>query len=620
MDSRAAALKGGDTQPAVVPGDVDPKKSLLIDTINYGELYQMPPKGKLPPEEIAILTKWVASGAPWPHEVAAEGADAKKFDLEARKKSHWCWQPIADPAPPTVRDAGWPADPLDRFVLAKLEAASLRPTPDADRRALVRRVYYDLHGMAPPDVDPEFVRTGKSEDWASLIDELLASPRYGEHWARHWLDLARFAETYGHEFDYPIHNAWRYRDYVIRAFNADVPYDRFAREQIAGDLEDRPRFDPATGFNESIVGTGFWYFGEQTHAPVDVRQHDADRVDNMVDVYGKTFLGLTIACARCHDHKFDAIATKDYYAITGILRGTREQQAYLDPHEAHARSAAELRQHVDAAREATLDHWAVVPIDAPTQLARELATVLALGPKPSDADLNAAATREKLDPARLGRWLAALRGKETAERDHPAWFRAARVRRQADRRRRTQRAGHCERNDDHAAADEGSSGVRRFLGRRSSVRFSRRMVSLGHRLRRIADRAGRALADRPQGGRAAVDRRRVRQSAAAREVARSAPQPDVHHPRERRNPLPPFRREGANPRHRRRLPDGHVQRAALLGAELQRRPRYAEVDHAARRVEEIRRPTGAHRTDRRRRRLAGGRRYSAGAEAGRRAA
>ena len=421
LDSQAAAMKGGDTGKAIVPGD--PKKSLLIDTINYGELYQMPPKNKLPAEEIAILTTWVEKGVPWTPETEKNGADTKKFDLEARKQAHWCWQPILDPALPDVKSPNWCLDPLDRFILAKLEQQGIAPAALAERHALVRRAAYDLTGLLPdPTKPPEFLRTGSAADWSRYVDELLASPRFGEHWARHWLDLARYAETYGHEFDYAIPQAYRYRDYVIRALNADVPYDQFAREQIAGDLLEKQRVDPATGLNESIVGTGFWYFGEQTHAPVDVRVHEADRIDNMLDVFSKTFLGVTVACARCHDHKFDAISTRDYYALSGILRSTREQVAYLDPHDAHRRTSAELEQHVAVSRQATLQLWSKLPADAATQLSKELEVVVALGAKPTPEEIRKAAEEQKIPAARIEAWLAAIRDPETKSADHPGWF------------------------------------------------------------------------------------------------------------------------------------------------------------------------------------------------------
>jgi hypothetical protein len=197
---------------------------------------------------------------------------------------------------------------------------------EADRRTLIRRVTFDLTGLPPSPEDVEaFVADGSADAFGKVVDRLLASPQFGERWGRHWLDLVRYAETLGHEFDYEIANAWRYRDYIVRAFNADVPYDQFVIEHIAGDLVKNPRRS-AEGDNESIVGTGFWYLGEEVHSPVDVRQHQADRMDNRIDVFGKTLQGMTIACARCHDHKFDAISTADYYALYGYLKSTRQSQ------------------------------------------------------------------------------------------------------------------------------------------------------------------------------------------------------------------------------------------------------------------------------------------------------
>ena len=176
-----------------------------------------------------------------------------------------------------------------------------------------------------------FLADNSSNAFEVVIDELLKSPHFGERWARHWMDLMRYAETYGHEFDYPIPHAYKYRDYLIRAFNADVPYDRFVKEHITGDLI-APRFHPTDGYNESVIGTSSWWLGEATHAPVDVTGDEAGRIDNQIDVMSKTFLGLTVACARCHDHKFDAISTKDYYALSGFLQSSRRDEVLLDPH------------------------------------------------------------------------------------------------------------------------------------------------------------------------------------------------------------------------------------------------------------------------------------------------
>ncbi len=345
LDSRAAVLKGGDTAPAVVPGK--PDESLLVDAIRYGETYQMPPKSQLPADEIATLVEWVRRGAPWGHQAAAAGESARPaaaFDLQARA-GHWSFQPLAAAEPPVPAQGDWAATPIDDFILSGLEAARLAPAAPADKLALLRRVTYDVTGLPPTRAEIEAFAADESPiAYERVVDRLLASPRYGERWARHWLDLVRYAETYGHEFDFDIPNAYCYRDYVIRAFNADVPYDQFVVEHLAGDLLDEPRRNPSEGFNESIIATGFFFLGEAKHSPVDVRQDEADRIDNQIDVLAKTFLALTVSCARCHDHKFDAISTKDYYALAGYLQSSRYQQAFIDSDEATAPLVTELKQ------------------------------------------------------------------------------------------------------------------------------------------------------------------------------------------------------------------------------------------------------------------------------------
>ncbi len=341
LDSRQRMLTGGDTGPAVEPGA--PDKSLLVQAIRYDGVYQMPPIGKMPDDEIATLTKWVAEGATWPGSETSSEADKKVFDLAARKASHWCWQPILDPAIPAVANKNWPLDPLDAFILAKLEANNFQPAKLAAPRARLRRLSFDLLGLPPtPEELAAFEADPSPVAWENAVERMLASPRFGERWGRHWLDLARYAETRGHEFDFAAPNAWAYRDYVIRAFNGDVSYRQFAVEQIAGDLLSLPRREPRDGFNESVVGTGIWSLGEWVHSPVDILKDEADRYDNMLDVFGKTFLGLTIACARCHDHKFDAIATKDYYALAGVLQSSGYRLARYDTMEDEQRIAYEL--------------------------------------------------------------------------------------------------------------------------------------------------------------------------------------------------------------------------------------------------------------------------------------
>ena len=348
LDTRAGMRAGGGSGPSVVAGQ--PAESLLVEVIGYEGDIQMPPKSKLPAAEVATLTRWVETGAFWPVDRAESAGLAssqiKPFNLAERAK-HWSWQPVKLGPLPEVRDQSWPANALDRFILAKLEAAGLAPAADADRATLIRRASFDLIGLPPrPDEVAAFLADPAPTEpaFATVVDRLLASPHYGERWARHWMDLVRFAETSGHEFDYDIPLAYRYRDYLIRAFNQDLPWDQFVVEHIAGDLLAGPRRDPATGRNESVLATGFFRLHEGVHSPVDLRDDRVSRVDNQVDVLSKAFLGLTVACARCHDHKFDAITTKDYYALTGFLTSSRHSLAFLDPADRNAPVFAELAE------------------------------------------------------------------------------------------------------------------------------------------------------------------------------------------------------------------------------------------------------------------------------------
>jgi hypothetical protein len=344
LDSRAALLQGTDNGPSVVPGA--PDKSRLMKAIGYQDaLLRMPPTGKLPDAVIADFAEWIKRGAPWPHEPKSTTvAKTKDFDLRERAR-FWSLQPLKSPAIPTVKNAAWPTSPIDYFILNRLEANALAPAPPADRRTLIRRATYDLTGLPPTrsEIDA-FLKDDADGAFARVVDRLLASPEYAARWARHWLDLVRFAETHGHEFDFEIREAWRYRDYVVRAMAADLPYDRLLHEHIAGDLLPAPRRNPLDQSNESVLATGFWWLGEAKHSPVDSRADQADRVDNQIDVFGKTFLGMTIACARCHDHKFDAITTKDYYALAGFLQSSRQDHAFIDDPAARASKLKRLRQ------------------------------------------------------------------------------------------------------------------------------------------------------------------------------------------------------------------------------------------------------------------------------------
>lgn len=341
LDSREALMAGGDTGPAIVSGD--PKNSLLIDAINYGATYQMPPKSRMPVEEVALLTKWVEMGAPWPEDPTAKVGGVKKLDLAERKAAHWAWKQLQPPALPEVKHADRVRQPLDRLVLSKVEAAGFEPAPPADKRTLIRRLTFDLTGLPPtPTEVADYLNDNAPHATEKVVDRLLASPKFGERFARHWLDLVRYAESRGHEFDPDVPDAYQYRDYVIRAFNADVPYDQFVVEHVAGDLLPQPRLHPTEGFDESILGTGFWFLGEWVHSPVDIRKDETDRFDNMVDVFSKTFLGLTVSCARCHDHKFDAISQADYHALCGYLQSSGYRLARFDTDRAHRNIAEEL--------------------------------------------------------------------------------------------------------------------------------------------------------------------------------------------------------------------------------------------------------------------------------------
>ncbi len=317
LDTRDGIRAGGATGHAVVPGSL--KDSLLITAIR-GEKkdMEMPPKEKLSPEVIADFEKWVLMGAPDPRDGKLKVA-AKKPD-SAAARSFWSFQPVKKVQPPKVKDARWPATDIDRFVLAALEAKSLKPVADADRLTLLRRVCFDLVGLPPtPAQVSAFLADKSPKAFEKIVDDLLASPQFGERWGRHWLDVARYAESSGKERNYGYPEAWRYRDYVIASFNADKPYDRFIREQVAGDL--LPAKNGAER-NELIVASGFLAIGPKG---LNERNREAfimEQVDEQIDVTTRAVLGLTVSCARCHDHKFDPIPTKDYYAVAGIFKST----------------------------------------------------------------------------------------------------------------------------------------------------------------------------------------------------------------------------------------------------------------------------------------------------------
>jgi hypothetical protein len=318
LETREGIRKGGKTAAAVVPGK--PRDSLLVKAIKQTDELKMPPKKVLDDAVIADFEKWIAAGAIDPRDGSATAK--KEIDIEKGRK-FWAFQPPHKATPPDVKDTAWPRGEIDRFLLADLEAKGLKPVADADARTLLRRLTFDLTGLPPTPEDVEaFAKDYAAGPQAALeaaADRLLASPQFGERWGRHWLDVARYAESSGRGSNVAYPHAWRYRDYVIAAFNADKPFDQFIREQIAGDLL------PATDDKEKaelMIATGFLAIGPKSHDENKPRQFQMDLADEQVDATTRAFLGLTVACARCHDHKFDPIPQKDYYALSGIFQST----------------------------------------------------------------------------------------------------------------------------------------------------------------------------------------------------------------------------------------------------------------------------------------------------------
>jgi len=316
LDTRAGIRRGGDSGPAVVPGDA--KASLLLAAIRHEQDLEMPPKEKLTDAQIADFARWIADGAPDPR----EGVSVPALDL-AKAREFWSFKPPVKPPVPAVASSDWPVTDVDRFVLAAQREHGVKVAPDAAPRTLVRRLYFDLHGLPPtPEEVESFVRDWSSNPKRALestVDRLLASPRFGERWGRHWLDVARYAESSGKETSFSYPQAWRYRDYVIASFNADKPFDQFIREQLAGDF--LPANDAARRA-ELTIATGFLALGPKSHIERNKLQFEMDLVDEQIDATTQAFLGMTVACARCHDHKFDPVPQADYYALAGIFRST----------------------------------------------------------------------------------------------------------------------------------------------------------------------------------------------------------------------------------------------------------------------------------------------------------
>jgi mono/diheme cytochrome c family protein len=360
LSRRDAALRGGDSGAVVVPGNVE--ESLVVEKVREGE---MPPRSPLAPAEVESIRAWVAAGAPYQDEPVTPPRAGPDW---------WSLQPIRHPTVPVVEgpDAGWSRTPIDAFILARLKTKGLSPAPETDRATLLRRLSFDLTGLppTPEDID-SFVDDPDPLAYEKRVDRLLASPRYGERWGRHWLDVVRFGESEGYETNMPRFNAWPYRDYVIRAFNQDTPFARFALEQLAGDtLAGTEGADwlsqAATGF---LVGGTHDIVGNQTIE--GMRQQRVDDLDDMITATGTAFLGLTVNCARCHDHKFDPISQKDYYGLQAVFAGVNHASRTMPAPDAEARRAERSVVSAELARvELRLDTFeplARLDADTPTR-------------------------------------------------------------------------------------------------------------------------------------------------------------------------------------------------------------------------------------------------------------
>ncbi|MDB5340559.1 MAG: Planctomycete cytochrome, partial [Planctomycetaceae bacterium] len=322
LNSREGWMTGGDSGPAIVPGD--PEKSLLIRAVRQVDKdLRMPPKQKLTDTEIADLETWVKNGAADPRSILAKTNDlaAKpKYGISLEEgRKFWSYQPVTDPAVPTVKDQSWPRNSIDNFILHRMESAGVAPVSSADSRTLLRRVTFDLTGLPPTPAEMDaFLADSSSQAFERVVDRLLSSARYGERWGRHWLDVVRYSDSCGNASDYPVPQAHKYRDWVIRAFNRDLPYDQFLRDQIAGDL--LPSDNDAERY-ERIVATGYLAIARRFGGDRMGEHHLT--LEDTIDNLGRGLLGSSVSCARCHDHKFDPITMSDYYGLYGIFESTR---------------------------------------------------------------------------------------------------------------------------------------------------------------------------------------------------------------------------------------------------------------------------------------------------------
>lgn len=324
LDSRAGWATGGDQGPAVMPGDLD--ASLLIRAVRYNDPdLQMPPDRPLPREAVVRLEGWVKMGAPDPRDGFAQENERPGHPSDPiAGREHWAFRPLGNPRPPAVGASTWPRSPIDAFILEKLETVHLQPAPDADRRSLLRRIHFQLVGLPPTrEQVAAFLQDQRPDAYERVVDHLLNSPQFGERWGRHWLDLARYADSNGLDENFLFREAWRYRNWVIAALNADLPFDQFLTEQLAGDLLP---FDSIEQRDRQRIAAGFLVVGPKVLLGNDPNQRRMDIADEQIDTVGRTVLAQTLGCARCHDHKFDPVPTTDYYALAGIFASTQVMQ------------------------------------------------------------------------------------------------------------------------------------------------------------------------------------------------------------------------------------------------------------------------------------------------------
>lgn len=413
LDSQAGVLKGGDTGAVVVPGD--PEASRLVRAIRYDGPVQMPPAGKLSDKAIAALTAWVEMGAPWPEEPATPTGPGDAPSIAEILETHWSLQPVKKPAIPKVRTPSWPSSPIDHFILAKLEEAGLKPSSPADRRTLIRRAHFDLIGLppAPEEVEAFVASDPSSYAFAEVVDRLLASPRYGERWGRYWLDVARYADTKGRvygdreETQYPF--PYTYRDYVIRAFNEDLPYDQFLTEQLAADCL------PQEGDKRDLAAMGFVTLGNRFLNNV----HEI--INDRLDVVIRGTQALTIACARCHDHKFDPIPTADYYSLYGVFSASTEEQVRLidSPERTEAYLAYEkgLQKRLQAVDEGLEEKRSALSDRLRRMVTEYLLDAVRAADLPGDDHYVILEHPDQINPVIVRRWLTYLY--ETSKQFHP---------------------------------------------------------------------------------------------------------------------------------------------------------------------------------------------------------